>query len=41
MEEYLAIKKQNVSDAKFKKNYIGTFNNYIIPIIDKGYTSLS
>jgi integrase len=33
IEEYLEIKKENVSESRFKKNYIGTFNNYVIPFI--------
>jgi len=37
IDEYLEIKKQNVSEARFKKNYVGTFNNYIIPYIGKKY----
>ena len=37
IEEYLAIKKQNVSEARFKKNYVGTFNNYVIPFIGNRY----
>ncbi len=37
IEEYLKIKKQNVSESRFKKNYVGTFNNYIIPVIGNRY----
>ena len=37
IDEYLVIKKQNVSEARFKKNYVGTFNNYIIPFIGTRY----
>jgi integrase len=33
IEEYLEIKKQNVSSDRFKKNYVGTFKNYVIPFI--------
>ena len=37
IDEYLEIKKNNVSEARFKKNYVGTFNNYVIPYIGKKY----
>ncbi|WP_457560700.1 tyrosine-type recombinase/integrase [Caminibacter sp.] len=37
IEEYLKIKKQNVSESRFKKNYVGTFNNYVIPFIGKKF----
>ncbi len=37
IEEYLEIKKQNVSESRFKKNYVGTFNNYVIPFIGKKF----
>lgn len=37
VEEYLEIKKQNVSESRFKKNYVGTFNNYVIPFIGKKF----
>ena len=37
IEEYLKIKKQNVSESRFKKNYVGTFNNYIIHVIGNRY----
>ena len=37
IDEYLEIKKQNVSETRFKKNYVGTFNNYIIPYIGKKF----
>lgn len=37
IDEYLEIKKQNVSEARFKKNYVGTFKNYITPFIGKRY----
>jgi len=37
IDEYLEIKKNNVSEARFKKNYVGTFNNYIISYIGKKY----
>jgi len=37
MDEYLTVKKQNISEARFKKNYVGTFNNYIIPFIGNRY----
>ena len=37
IEEYLEVKKQNVSESRFKKNYIGTFNNYVIPFIGNRY----
>ena len=30
IEEYLSIKKYNVSEARYKKNYVGTFKNYVI-----------
>ena len=33
IEEYLAVKKHNVSEARYKKNYVGTFKNYVIPYI--------
>ncbi len=37
IDEYLEIKKNNVSEARFKKNYVGIFNNYVIPYIGKKY----
>ncbi|MEO1958125.1 MAG: Arm DNA-binding domain-containing protein, partial [Nautiliaceae bacterium] len=37
IDEYLEIKKNNVSEARFKKNYVGTFHNYVIPYIGKKY----
>jgi len=37
IDEYLDGKKQNISEARFKKNYVGTFNNYIIPFIGNRY----
>ena len=33
IDEYLEVKKQNVSETRFKKNYVGTFKNYVIPFI--------
>ena len=33
IKEYLEVKKQNVSESRFKKNYVGTFNNYVISFI--------
>jgi len=37
IDEYLEIKKHNVSEARFKKNYVGTFKNYVIPFIGKKF----
>jgi integrase len=37
IEEYLEIKKQNVSETRYKKNYVGTFKNYVIPFIGNRY----
>jgi len=37
IEEYLEVKKQNVSESRFKKNYVGTFKNYVIPFIGKKF----
>ncbi len=37
ISEYLEIKKQNVSPERFKKNYVGTLNNYVIPYIGNKY----
>ena len=37
INEYLEVKKHNISEARFKKNYIGTFKNYVIPFIRNRY----
>ena len=37
IDEYLEVKKHNVSKARFKKNYVGTFKNYVIPFIGKKF----
>jgi len=37
INEYLEVKKHNISEARFKKNYVGTFKNYVIPYIGKKF----
>ena len=37
MDEYLKIKKQNITSTRFKKTYVSGFNNYVIPYIGDKY----
>jgi len=37
IDEYLEIKKQNITSARFKKTYVSGFNNYVIPYIGDRY----